>query len=135
MATPRTLANHRLYILGGLLLLWFCVICLRLVYLQIFRYGQYEQRAQREQQRTFEVAASRGIIYDRAGHELAMSISVDSAFAVPTEIPDLPGTISLIAHITQDDPRELLAQCEGHKTFCWLARKANARKPSTASAP
>ena len=110
-------------------MLWGGAICLRLVYLQIFCYGQYEQRAQHEQQRTFDVAARRGVIYDRSGHELAMSISVDSAFAVPSEIPDLPGTLSLIAHITKDDPRELLAQCEGHTTFCWLARKAD---PETA---
>ena len=33
-----------------------------------------------------------------------MSIQVDSAFAVPTEIPDLANTISLIARITKDDP-------------------------------
>ena len=39
----------------------------RLVYLQIFRYGNFEQRAQHQQQRTEEVSASRGIIYDRAG--------------------------------------------------------------------
>ncbi len=106
-----------------------CAICARLVYLQIFSYGVFEQRAQHQQQRTMEVAARRGIIYDRAGHELAMSVAVDSAFAVPSEIHDLAGTLSLIAHITKDDPREILAQCEGHKTFCWVARKAD---PETA---
>ena len=76
-----------------------------------------------------EVAARRGIIYDRAGHELAMSVAVDSAFAVPSEIHDLAGTLSLIAHITKDDPREILAQVRGPKTFCWVARKAD---PETA---
>ena len=50
-----------------------------------------KQRAQRQQQRTTEVAAKRGVIYDRAGRELAMSISVDSVFAVPADIPDLAG--------------------------------------------
>ena len=126
MATPRTLANHRLYILGGLLLLWFCVICLRLVYLQIFRYGDFEQRAERQQQRSINVSAKRGIIYDRQGHELAMSIQVDSAFAVPTEIPDLPNTLSLITRITGEDTRMVLADCRAHKTFCWVARKGSA---------
>jgi len=43
---------------------------------------------------------------------LAMSISVDSVFAVPTEMPDLAGTISLISRITHADPRELLAKCQ-----------------------
>jgi cell division protein FtsI (penicillin-binding protein 3) len=112
--------------LGAVLVLWCFGICARLVYLQIFRYGSFEQRAQHQQQRTEEVSARRGIIYDRSGHELAMSISVDSAFAVPTEIPDLGGAISLISRITKADPHELLARCKAAKTFCWVARKADA---------
>lgn len=125
-STPRKSANKRLYLLAAILVLWAGAICLRLVYLQIFRYGEFEQRAQRQQQRTTEVAAKRGIIYDRAGRELAMSISVDSAFAVPADIPDLAGTISLVARITKADPRELLAKCKASRTFCWVARKADA---------
>lgn len=117
--------NLRLYLLAAILLLWCGGICLRLVYLQIFRYGSFEQRAQHQQQRTIDVSARRGIIYDRAGHELAMSVSVDSVFAVPTEIPDLANTLSLISRITKTDPRELLAKCKAAKTFCWVARKAD----------
>ena len=124
--TPRNNANIRLYLLSGMLVLWCLCICLRLVYLQIFQYGQFEQRAQHQQQRTVDVSPRRGIIYDRAGRELAMSISVDSAFAVPTEVPDLAGTLSLIARITKADPQELLARCKAGHTFCWVARKADA---------
>jgi cell division protein FtsI (penicillin-binding protein 3) len=122
----RERGNLRLYLLGAVLVVWCASIAFRLVYLQIFRYGQFEQRAQHQQQRTVEVAAKRGNIYDRAGRELAMSISVDSAFAVPTEIPDLAGTLSLISRITGTDPRELLAKCKASQTFCWVARKADA---------
>ncbi|MGH9566947.1 MAG: penicillin-binding protein, partial [Candidatus Angelobacter sp.] len=125
-STARNSTNLRLYLLGGIFLFWCCVICVRLVYLQIFCYGEFEQRAQHQQQRTVEVAARRGVIYDRAGRELAMSIAVDSIFAVPTEIPDLPGTISLITRITREDPREVLAKCEASKSFCWIKRKADA---------
>lgn len=116
----------RLYMLASVLVLWCGAICLRLVYLQIFRYGTFIQRAQHQQQRTFEVSAPRGIIYDRNGRELAMSISVDSVFAVPTEMPDLAGTLSLISKITKTDPRELLAHCQAAKTFCWVARRTDA---------
>ena len=125
-STLRDSTKIRLYLLAACLLLWCGGICLRLVYLQIFRYGSFEQRAQRQQQRTVDVSARRGIIYDRAGRELAMSVSVDSAFAVPTEIPDLAGTVSLISRITKSDPHELLARCRAAKTFCWVARKADA---------
>jgi penicillin-binding protein 2 len=122
---PQSFGSRRLYLLGGILLLWCCVICLRLVYLQVFRYGDFEQRAHRQQQRTFEVSPKRGIIYDRAGRELAMSKKVDSVFAVPTEIPDLATAVSLVSRITKTDPRETLARCKAPKSFCWLARKAD----------
>src|SRR6266849_2153168 len=119
-------ARIRLYALSGLLCLWLLTICLRLIYLQIFCYGDFERRAQHQQQRSFDLSAKRGVIYDRAGRELAMSIQVDSAFVVPSEAPDLPNTISLITRITKDDPRVVLADCRAHKTFCWVARKADA---------
>ena len=122
-STARNGTNLRLYLLAGIFVLWCGVICFRLVYLQVFRYGTFAQRAQHQQQRTEEVSAKRGIIYDRQGRELAMSISVDSVFAVPTEMPNAASTISLIARITKQDPRELIARCEAAKTFCWLARK------------
>jgi len=119
-------ARFRLYALSGLLCLWLLAICLRLVYLQIFCYGDFQHRAQHQQQRSFDLSPKRGIIYDRAGRELAMSIQVDSVFAVPTEIPDLPNTISLVSRITKQDPRVVLADCRARKTFCWVARKADA---------
>ena len=118
--------RFRLYALSGLLCLWLIAICLRLVYLQIFCYGDFERRAIHQQQRSFELSPKRGVIYDRSGHELAMSIQVDSAFVVPTETPDLPNVVSLITRITGDDPRVVLADCKAHKTFCWVARKADA---------
>jgi cell division protein FtsI (penicillin-binding protein 3) len=122
-STSRNGTNLRLYLLAGIFVLWCAVICFRLVYLQVFRYGSFEQRAQHQQQRTEEVSAKRGIIYDRQGRELAMSITVDSVFAVPTEMPNPASTLSLIARITKQDPRELLARCQAAKTFCWVARK------------
>src|ERR1700736_1806649 len=126
MATDSHLGkNSRLHLLGAMLLFWCLAICGRLVYLQIFRYGSFVKQAEHQQQRGFDVSANRGVIYDRAGRELAMSIQVDSAFAVPTEIPDLPSTISLISRITKEDPRVVLSDCRNHKTFCWVARKAD----------
>ena len=124
--TNSTLAkNSRLYLLGALLALWCVAICGRLVYLQIFSYGRFVKQAGHQQQRAIPLDAKRGIIYDRAGHELAMSVLVDSAFAVPTEVKDLPTAVSLITRITGEDYNVVLADCRAHKTFCWVARKAD----------
>src|SRR5437660_12748641 len=108
-------AKFRLYALSGLLCLWLLTICLRLVYLQIFCYGDFERRAQHQQQRSFDLSAKRGIIYDRAGRELAMSIEVDSAFVVPAEALDLLNPISVRTCIKKDYPCVVLADCLSHK--------------------
>jgi cell division protein FtsI (penicillin-binding protein 3) len=126
MATNSNLGkNSRLYLLGATLLLWCLAICGRLVYLQIFRYGSFVKQAEHQQQREIPLSAKRGVIYDRAGRELAMSVLVDSAFAVPTEVKDLPTAVSLITRITGEDHNVVLADCRNHKTFCWVARKAD----------
>jgi len=117
--------SPRLYLLGAVLLLWCAAICGRLVYLQIFCYGNFVKQAGHQQQRAIPLAPKRGVIYDRAGRELAMSVLVDSAFAVPTEVRDLPTAVSLISRITGEDANVVLADCRAHKTFCWVARKAN----------
>jgi cell division protein FtsI (penicillin-binding protein 3) len=126
MATHSTLGkNSRLQLLGAFLFLWCFAICARLVVLQIFDYGKFVKQAGHQQQRAIPLAAKRGVIYDRSGHELAMSVLVDSAFAVPTEVKDLPTAVNLITRITGDDYNVVLADCRAHKTFCWVARKAN----------
>src|SRR5579859_4732589 len=117
--------NSRLYLLGTLMLLWCLAICGRLVYLQIFDYGKFVKLAGHQQQRAIPLAAKRGVIFDRAGRELAMSVMVDSAFAVPTEVKDLPTAVHLITRITGEDYNVVLADCRAHKTFCWVARKAD----------
>jgi len=118
--------QKKLYILAAIFLVWAVLICGRLVQLQVFRYGEFEQHAVRQQQRTIEVAPRRGIIYDRAGHELAMSISVDSVFAVPSEIPDPSTTATLLGKLLQTDPDDLRARFQASKSFTWVARKLDA---------
>ncbi len=126
MATsPNPGSSPRLSLLGAMLLLWCAAICGRLIYLQVFCYGNFVKQAGHQQQRAIPLAPKRGVIYDRAGRELAMSVLVDSAFAVPTEVKDLPTAVSLISRITGDDANVVLADCRAHKTFCWVARKAS----------
>src|SRR5579872_1673316 len=123
--TNTTARNSRLCLLGAIMLFWCAAICTRLVYLQVFSYGKFVKQAGHQQQRAIPLTAKRGVIYDRAGHELAMSVMVDSAFAVPTEVKDLPTAVALITRITGDDYNVVLADCRAHKTFCWVARKAD----------
>src|SRR6478672_11197626 len=103
MAQNNQIANKRLYILAGFLLFWFFVICGRLVWLQVVNYGEYEQRAAKQQQRSIDVSPVRGNIYDRRGNELAMTVSVDSIFAVPSEVPDIHATAQILGRVLKAD--------------------------------
>jgi cell division protein FtsI (penicillin-binding protein 3) len=116
-------ATKRLYFLGAILFLWLGAVIFRLVELQVVQYGDYQQRASRQQQRTIDVSPRRGIIYDRNGHELAMSVNVDSVFAVPSEVPDQDNAASLLANILKEDSKDLLAKMKSSHSFCWIARK------------
>ena len=125
-SNPGKDAQKRIYILAAVFALWALLVCGRLVQLQVFDYGKLEQHAQRQQQRTIEVAPRRGLIFDRSGHELAMSVAVDSIFAVPSEIPDPNTAATLLAHILKLDPAEVRARFRASRTFCWVARKVDA---------
>lgn len=122
-STTQNGAKPRLYIFTAILIFWVLGICGRLVYLQIIKYGDFVQRAARQQQRTIDVTPSRGIIYDRNGQELAMSLMVDSVFAVPSEVPDQVTTARLLARVMRADPNELLARMRAQRNFAWLGRK------------
>ncbi|MGH9521448.1 MAG: penicillin-binding protein [Terriglobales bacterium] len=115
--------KRRLYTLGAFFVFWVLAISFRLVQLEVVQYGEWMQRAARQQQRSIEVAARRGNIYDRNGHELAMSINVDSVFAVPSEIPDPENTANLIGHVLGMSPAEIAAKIRGSHNFTWIARK------------
>ena len=107
MAQSNQNGNKRLYILAGFLLFWFLVICGRLVWLQIVNYGDYTQRAAKQQQRSIEVSPVRGNIYDRRGNELAMTVSVDSVFAVPSEVPDIHSAAQVLGRVLKADSPEI----------------------------
>jgi cell division protein FtsI (penicillin-binding protein 3) len=132
-ASERRMANasskggkRRLYVLAAVLGLWLLAIPVRLVHLQVVRYGEFTQRAARQQQRTIEVAPRRGILYDRNGNELAMSITVDSVFAVPHEIEQPAVTAARLAKVLNTDSKGIETRLRSARAFAWVARKVDA---------
>jgi len=116
-------AVGRMLIVACLALLWMTAVFGRLGYLQLFLHREYLARAQRQQQRVIEITPKRGAIYDRNMHPLAMSIPVDSAFAVPSELGDQQLAAQLLSGVL-GTPREVLeARLASSHSFVWIARK------------
>jgi len=108
--------------------LWMGAALGRLAYLQLFCYSDYLTRAQRQQQRLVEVSPKRGVIYDRNLRELAMSVSVDSCFAVPVEIADPGLAARLLARVLGTSPEEIETRLSSSRSFVWIARKLSPQK-------
>ena len=114
--------------------LWTSAIGLRLLWLQVIRHGDFVERAARQQQRTFEVAPRRGVLYDRNLKELAMTVLVDSVYAVPSELGEnRENTAQILAKIVHADAHDgftsepqMLARFNASRNFAWVARRLDA---------
>jgi cell division protein FtsI/penicillin-binding protein 2 len=115
-------------LLAGIFMVWVLAIVLRLYDLQIIQYVELLARADHQQQRTVEIAPKRGIIYDRKMHPLAVSLAVDSVYAVPSNIPDPSMEAKLLAPILNLNAKDLEARFRAHSSFCWVKRKVTAQQ-------
>ena len=138
-SVPLVPRHLRFLHLACFFLFWTVAIAGRLFWLQVVRHSDFVERAAKEQQRTFEVAPRRGVLYDRNLHELAMTVLADSVYAVPSEIaerrdPDAPAkyqaTAAALAKVVHIDPtdrftsaRQIAARLGASRNFAWIARK------------
>ena len=104
-------------------LVWMAVVVGRLSYLQLFCYSEYLAKAQRQQQRIFEISPTRGTIYDRKGRELAVSLPMDSVFADPAEISDVGMVARLLSGLLDLPAEEIETKIEQARTPVRLAKK------------
>jgi len=124
--TPPVRRSHFLT-LTAFLGVWVALITGRLVQLQVFEHDAFAQRARRQQQQTVEISPVRGIIYDRNLRPLAMSVEVESIFAVPAEVTEPEATARLLAPVLKMRERELRKKLQAQKSFVWIQRKVSAR--------
>lgn len=113
---------------------WVVVISGRLVWLQVIEHSHWMEKAERQQQRTFDVAPRRGVLYDRNLRELAMTVLVDSIYAVPSELGDnREAAAQMLAKVVHQDPQDrftsepqMLARFNDSRNFAWVARRVDA---------
>jgi cell division protein FtsI (penicillin-binding protein 3) len=130
--TPKgvPLKRARFFVICLFFLVWVCAISGRLFWLQIVRHRDFVERAEKQQQRTFQVAPRRGVLYDRNLRELAMTVLVPSIYADPSQIADKQAAARTLASLVHTDPEDALtteAQIaerlnDGHN-FAWVARR------------
>lgn len=92
-------------------------------HLQVLEREKLETIARSNYRGNIKLPPKRGIIYDREGHELAVSVEVASIYAHPNQITNKAQTASALASVLNLKPADLLEQLESKRTFAWIARK------------
>ncbi len=122
-----TLATKRVHMLARLAFVWAVLIAARLVQLQIIQHSEYKRLADQQQQRRVEVPAQRGMILDRHGERLAMSLPVESVCVNPLRVPDVSVASEILARVLSLDARDLLekmkSSVDGKRGFLWVKRR------------
>ena len=103
MATNSNAANRwrstlrgRVTLAAAVLTFWGIAIEARLVNLQVVRYDEFVERAERQQSRSIKTNPKRGEILDREGRILAYSVEADTVVAFPTDVDDPTETVKLL---------------------------------------
>ena len=103
----------------AVLVLWAIAIEARLVQLQVVRYDEFVERAERQQSRSIETHPKRGEILDREGRVLAYSVEADTVVAVPVDVEEPLETVGLLCEVIGCDGSQIkLLQKRLRRKFC-----------------
>ena len=106
-------------------LLIILIIALRALQLQLIERPALEKRANRDWNQSVSVKLRRGPIYDREGQVLAVSLPLESVFAIPHEIEAQQKSAQKLGKILKVSQKELQKKLEADVSFTWLKRNTN----------
>jgi cell division protein FtsI (penicillin-binding protein 3) len=115
--------KFRIIMIFILFFVLFIALISRAFQLQVLSGQKLKKLATKQHTTVLQLQAERGIIYDRNGEKLAISIMTDSVCADPSKIIDPVKTSSQIAKILGLNREEVLKKISAPKNFCWLARR------------
>lgn len=98
----------------------------RIFWVQFVRGAELSEKALQNRMRDIPVEAKRGIIYDRNGRELAISISADSVYAIPAEVLQSNKEKEIAAHLAKildTDEEKLYTRITRNSSFEWIKRQ------------
>ncbi len=107
----------------------FCFLFLsfRLGQIQIVQHEFYLKKSQGHRYviPSYSSNITRGNIYDSKGGELAVSIVVDSCYAIPHKIKNRKTCVRKLCSILNLDYKKTVRKLKSHTSFVWIKRKLN----------
>jgi stage V sporulation protein D (sporulation-specific penicillin-binding protein) len=117
-----------IFIITALLL---CLLVLRTAWIQFVMGEELQAKAIDSRLRNIDIKAKRGIIYDRNGSPLAISVSAESVYAVPSQVrrskreDEIASTLAEILELNEEDIKNKLNK---KVAFEWIKRRVSDEK-------
>jgi len=126
MQTSNLQVRKRIATLFFLFTMVYLLLGTRIFWVQFVRGAELSEKALQNRMRDIPVEAKRGIIYDRNGEELAISISADSVYAIPAEVlasKQEKNIAAKLAAILEMDEDALYQRITRSSSFEWVKRQ------------
>lgn len=126
MQTSGLLVRKRIATLFFLFTMAFLMLGGRIFWIQFVKGAELSEKATQNRMRDVPVESKRGTIYDRNGRELAISISADSVFAIPSEVKrsgKQQDTALKLSQVLGLEEASTLKRITADTSFEWLKRQ------------
>ena len=124
--------RFRIHFVASFLLLAMCIVLVRAYQLQVVKKDRLLAIARNGYMGSIKLLPKRGAICDRQGHELALSVEVDSIYAHPKRIKDKIETAKNLSRVLNVNRERLLALLKKERSFVWLKRRIPPEKAEMA---
>ena len=115
--------RFRTYLVATFFLLGLLTITSRVYQLQILEKDRLASIAREGYIGTTKLPPKRGTIYDREGHELALSVEVGSIYSHPHRIKEKVKTARHLSRILNERQDRILKLLKSDRSFVWIKRK------------
>ncbi|MCL2760022.1 MAG: transpeptidase family protein [Desulfuromonadales bacterium] len=113
----------RIRFTGGVFILLFAITIARAFYLQIYDHDRFAKLAEKQYLKVVQLTPYRGTIYDSTNSAFAVTIEMDSLYADPHNIQDIPGTAAALSPILGIPKDDIEKKIRANKGFVWLQRR------------
>ena len=120
--------RFRICLVGTFFLAGLGIILGRAFQLQILDSDKLAAMARVGYRESIKLPPKRGTIYDRKGHELAVSIEVGSIYAHPRQVLNKSETAGQLSKILSVKKGEIIEDLRKKRSFVWIARKVPSDK-------
>jgi cell division protein FtsI (penicillin-binding protein 3) len=120
--------RFRMYLVAGFFLACLGIVFVRGYQLQVLQRDKLQSFARSGYEGEEALPPKRGTIYDREGHELAVTIEVGSIYAHPKRVTDKPYAATSLARILGMNRSETLRLLKSEQPFVWIKRQISPEK-------